>query len=272
MGIIDFRVRPIYKHYEKFSDGAISLFMKMYGYEKSESMNERTVESLLKELEEEGIEKAVIPGRGAYGTTNEELFELLDIAPDKFIIFPFLDAANTEEALEIIDKQIINGRGQGASMEPGGGNDYKFDDERNEAIFAKLEENNIPLMTTVSGWVGPHIDNTIPAQIDRLLTRHPKLKYIAAHAGWPWLNEMVALTFKHRNLYLTADFDGTRGVGADILRQGALYMATDNVIFASSYPLGPIGQGIQSVRDWKLPADIEKKVLHDTAASILGIE
>lgn len=272
MGIIDFRVRPIYKHYEAFTDSIIERFMEMYGYEKSESMKKRSVEALVKELDEAGIDKAVIPGRIVYGTTNEELFELLDLYPDKFIIFPFLDVTKTQESLDIIDKLIINGRGLGASIEPGGGNDYKFDDDRITPIFRKLEENNIPVMATVSGWVGPYIDNTIPAQIDRVLKRHPKLKFIAAHAGWPWLNEMVALTYKRPNLYLTADFDGTRGVGADILREGALHMATNNVIFASSYPFAPVGPSVQSVRDWKLPAEIEQKILHDTAADILGIE
>lgn len=71
-------------------------------------------------------------------------------------------------------------------------------------------------------------------------------------------------------LYLTADFEGTRGAGADQLRYGALYMATDQIVFASSYPLGPIAQGIQSVKDWKLPAEIEQKILYDNAAKILG--
>lgn len=271
MSIIDFRVRPIYKHYESFKEENIKHFLKSFGYEATESIRQRNVDILVKELDEAGVVKSVVPGRGMYGRFNEELFELEELYPGKFIIFPFLDVTNPKQALEDIDTYIINGRGKGASIEPMLGNDWKFDDERIFPIYKKLEENNIPVMATVSGWVGKIIDNTIPAQVSRVLTAFPNLKFIAAHGGWPWFNEMVAISFKFPNLYLTADFEGTRGVGADMLRHGALYMATNQVIYASSYPYAPIGQSIQSVRDWKLPADIEQKVLYDNAASILGL-
>ncbi|MGN1195781.1 MAG: amidohydrolase family protein [Acutalibacteraceae bacterium] len=273
MSIIDFRVRPIFKHYESFQKENIDRFLKAFGYEESDSLKQRNVESLIKELDEAGVVKSVVPGRGLYGPDiNNTLLELEALYPDKFIIFPFLDVTNPEQALKDIDTYIINGKRKGASIEPYLGNDLKFDDERIFPIYQKLEENNIPVMATVSGWVGRIIDNTIPAQVARVLTAFPNLKFIAAHGGWPWFNEMVAITFKFPNLYLTADFEGTRGAGADMLRHGALYMASNQVIYASSYPYAPIAQSIQSVRDWKLPAEIEQKVLYDNAAKILGID
>lgn len=270
MGIIDFRVRPLYKHYtEGFSDAAIERVFDAFGYELTDSLREKTLESLVRELDGAGVEKAVIPGRG--GTPNEELFEIAEQYPGKFIIYPFLNVTDQKQALLDIDTYIINGKGMGAAIEPGIGNDFKFDDERIFPIYEKLEKNNIPVIVTVSGWVGKYFDNTIPRQIDIILTKFPKLKFIAAHAAWPWFREIVAIAFKHPNLYLTADFEGTRGVGAEALRYGALHMVKNQVIFASSYPLGPIAEGILSVKDWKLPEEIEQKVLHDNAAKILGL-
>lgn len=273
MSIIDFRVRPIFKHYESFRKEDISRFLKAFGYQESESLRQRNVESLIRELDEAGVVKSVVPGRSLYGSgINDTLLELEALYPDKFIIFPFLDVTNPDRALQDIDTYIISAKRKGASIEPYLGNDLKFDDERIFPIYKKLEENNIPVMATVSGWVGKIIDNTIPAQVARVLTAFPKLKFIAAHGGWPWFNEMVAITFKYPNLYLTADFEGTRGAGADMLRHGALYMATNQIIYASSYPYAPISQSIQSVRDWKLPAEIEQKVLYSNAAGLLGID
>jgi hypothetical protein len=273
MGIIDFRCRPLYKHYQTgFDKDTVHKFLTSFGYEETESLIKRDVPTLLKEMTEAGIEKAVVPGRVTYGTTNEELYEILDLAPDRFIIYPFLDITDPEQALKDIDTYIINGRGQGASYEPLWGNDWKFDDERIFPIYKKLEENHIPLLANVSQLAGPVIDNTIPAQIDRVLNAFPNLVYIAGHSGWPWLNEMISLTFKHENLYLTADFNGTRGAGADLLRHAALYMAKDQVVFASSYPFGPIAGGIQSVKDWNLPAELEAKVLRGNAAKILNLD
>ena len=273
MSVIDFRVRPLYKHYkEGFDDAAINRFFDIFGYEVTDSLREKTLESLVKELDEAGVVKSVVPGRGAAGTTNEELFEIADQYPDRFIIYPFLDVANPQKALKDIDTYIINGKGKGASIEPGIGNDLKFDDERIFPIYEKLEKNNIPLIVTISGWVGKNIDNTLATQVDIILNHFPKLVFIAAHAGWPYLGEFVAIAAKHPNLYLTADFEGTRGAGAFVLADAAKYMLRNQVIFASSYPLGPIGQGIKSVKEWNLSDETEQKILYGNAAKILGIE
>ncbi len=271
MAIIDFRVRPLYRHYLGFDEKSIEKFFSAFGYEVTETERNRDVETLVKELDACGIVKSVVPGRKVMGTTNEELLEIEELYPEHFIIYPFLDVAEAEQALEDIDTYIIHGKGQGASIEPSIGNDVKFDDERIYPIYKKLEENHIPVTATFSGWVGTSIDNTMPAQIDRVLNDFPNLVFIAGHAGWPWLHEMVAVAFRHPNLYLTADFEGTRGAGADALRKGALYMCPNQVIFASSYPMGPVKQGIQSVKDWKLPPETERKVLYDNAAKILGL-
>lgn len=272
MKIIDFRVRPLYKHYLSFKQESVSRTLKSFGYCESESVKQRSIEPLVRELDNAGVVKGIIPGRIRFGTTNEELFELAELYPNKFIIYPFLDMSDPQKALKDIDTFIINGKGQGASIEPYKNGKSCYTDESFFPIYEKLEKHNIPLMSTVSGWVGSYINNTIPAQIDTILTEFPKLKFIAGHSGWPWFGEMIALTFKHPTLYLTADFEGTRGAGADILRQGALYMASDQIVFASSYPLGPIEQGIQSVKDWRLPEEVEHKILYDNAASLLNLK
>lgn len=221
MNIIDFRIRPLYKHYLSFGESGVRRTLKAFGHGESESVRKRSVEPLIRELDEAGVVKGVIPGRIRFGTTNEELFEIADLYPERFIIYPFLDMSDPQQALRDVDTYIINGKGRGASIEPYVDGKSCYIDESFFPVYEKLQKNNIPLMSTVSGWVGSYINNTIPAQIDTVLTEFPDLKFIAGHSGWPWFGEMVALTFKHPNLYLTADFEGTRGAGADILRQGA---------------------------------------------------
>lgn len=273
MAVIDFRVRPIVPPFEVgFPEPAVQWFFDSFGYEVKGAAKERTEEALVKELKETGIVKAVVPGRALPGFTNEGLIESTKIDPEIFVPFPFLDVTDPEKALEDIDKYIINGPGRGASMEPLAGNDVRIDDESLDPVYKKLEENNIPLLVTVSGFIGKYVDNTMPHQIDVILSKFPNLVYVAAHAGWPWFDDMTVIAFRHRNLFLTADFEGTHGAGSEILREATVHMLKNQVIFASSFPLGPIADGVQSVRDWKLPKDVEQKVLYDNAAKILGLE
>lgn len=272
MAIIDFRVRPIYKTFEAgFPEPAVQWFFDAFGYEVKGAAKERSVESLIKELKDSGITKAVIPGRALPGFTNEFLLECAELEPELFVPYPFLDVTNPQKALEDIDTYIINGAGQGASMEPLAGNNVKIDDPALFPIYEKLEKHNIPLLVTVSGFIGEYADNTMPRQIEVVLSKFPKLKYVAAHAGWPWFEDMIIVAFRHPNLYLTADFEGTHGAGSELLRQATVHMLKNQVIFASSFPLGPVADGVQSVRDWKLSKEVEQKVLYDNAAGILGI-
>lgn len=273
MAIIDFRVRPITGAFEGgFPEFVVQWFFDSFGFEVKGAAKDRSPEALIAELKKVGITKAVIPGRLLPGFSNEFLFDAADLAPDIFLPFPFLDVTDPAKALEDIDKYIINGRGTGASMEPLAGNNVRIDDESLFPVYQKLEENNIPLLVTVSGFIGEYADNTMPHQIEVVLKHFPNLKYIAAHAGWPWFDDMVVIAFRRPNLFLTADFEGTHGAGADILRHATEHMLKNQVIFASSFPLGPVEDGIQAVKDWHLPADVEQKVLHDNAARILGLE
>lgn len=265
--IIDFRVRPLYKNYLSFSQETTFKARECFGYEVTESLRKRDVETLVQELRAAGVVKAVVPSRALFGTTNEELFELQDQYPDLFVVFPHVDIENKQKALNDIDEYIINGRGVGAAVELHG----PFVNENTDEIYKKLEENHIPVMFTASAWNRPLITNSIPRMMDEIATEYPDLVMIVAHAGWPWVNEMVAITYLHPNLYLLADFEPVRGVGSDFIKEGARYMASRQVLFGSSYPLGPIAQGIQSIRDWKLPKEIEEDILYNTAAKILNL-
>ncbi|UNX56603.1 amidohydrolase family protein (plasmid) [Georgenia sp. TF02-10] len=41
-----------------------------------------------------------------------------------------------------------------------------------------------------------------PQVIDRIALRHPELKIVLGHGGWPWIPEAVALLQRHPNVYL----------------------------------------------------------------------
>lgn len=272
MSVIDFRVRPLYGSYLSFVPG-LKKGYEGFGFELTDSVIEPSVDTLIKELDEADVVKSVLPGRGV--ASNPEIFELDEKYPGRFILFPFIDVTNPEQALKDIDELIINGKGQGATIEPyaiGPGTTWHFDDERIDPVYKKLEENNIPVMGTVSGWVGPYTDNTLPAQIDRLLFKFPKLIFIAAHAAWPWFNEIIPIAYKHPNLYLTADFEALGGVQADIFRYGAEHMAKGQVLFASGYPIGPVKQIIDRIKAWNLPKEEEEDILYGAAARILGLD
>ncbi|TPF95352.1 hypothetical protein EP30_10920 [Bifidobacterium sp. UTCIF-39] len=270
--VIDFRLRPFSEHYDAgFSETMVRRFFSGFGYDITAAAIDRGYESLRTELDEAHVVKAVLPGRKVYNTTNAELFDYAARDPQLFLVFPFLDVANPQEALDVIERDVVARGAKGVSIEPLGGNDVRFDDERVFPIYERLQELGLPVLATVSAFASDLIDPSIPRQVHRVVTTFPKLIFVAAHAGWPWVAEMVPIAFMNTNLYLLADFEGTRGNASPELRQAAECMVPDQVLFGSSFPLGPIAQGVRNIRDWHLQPEEERKVLYGTAAKILGL-
>lgn len=268
MPIIDFRIRPLYKEYGNgFTDESIQRFIQAWGYTYQGALKDRKMESLLREMDENDIRQAVVPGRLIPGVDNHLLFDIQKDYPGRFVIFPFLDAEDVDGALKIIEEDVIGGKGKGVSMEPLplGSAGVNFDDHRLYPIYEKLEKHQIPLLVTVSGLMNAYVDNTMPAQIDRMLRDFPQLQLVCAHAGWPYVSEMVTVAFRHSNLYLLADFEASKGPGTGAIREAAEYMLPDQILFASSFPLGPITEGIEWIRSWGLSKKTEEKIFYRNA-------
>lgn len=49
---------------------------------------------------------------------------------------------------------------------------------------------------------GDVFDYGHPRYLDKVAVKYPELKIIAGHSGWPWVNEMVAVAWRHENVYM----------------------------------------------------------------------
>ena len=278
MGIIDFRVRPPYKSYLNFFTeyyrGTFKDFHEGFLRTKFKgSASTASFDEFIEELDRAGIEKAVIPGRGFIDISNDDLFELADKYPDRFIIFPFVDPLKGQEALDYIDKYVINGKGKGIAIEPGlSEEEPERYDERLYAVYEKLEKNNIPLMITYSVLAYHDYNGDSPREIDSIATAFPNLTIIVAHGGWPWTLENITIAFRRKNVYLVPDVYATRGPGADDYITAAKSILKDKIIYGSSYPAAPIEETADIVKnEWGLDEETKEKVLYLNAAKILNL-
>lgn len=71
-------------------------------------------------------------------------------------------------------------------------------------LYVKCIELDVPFLTQV-GHTGPlcpsEVGRPIP-YIDTIALKFPDLKIICGHLGYPWVTEMVAVAWKHRNVYI----------------------------------------------------------------------
>lgn len=276
---IDFRVRPPFGHYLKFYEDLDDLECSSYGHTGTHippSVREKSVDLLLQEMDAAGIDLAVVPGRDAFGVTYEELLELDRLYPGRFILFPSVDPLSGQGALDEVRRTVLEGKGRGIAIESGFSPETYFtaDDKRLFPLYAMLEEHHIPLMINYSAHAmkGAPFDPEAPRRLDIAARRFPGLTFIAAHGGWPWTKECIALAMVDQNVYLLPDAYGTIAPGAEDYAKAAKKLAKGKILFGSAHPLAPTQAAAEYVdRIWDLDEETKHEVFYAVAAQILGL-
>ena len=113
-------------------------------------------------------------------------------------------------------------------------------------VYAKCQELNIPI--TVHTSINFTIDRPIglgrPLHISEVAAEFPDLIIVANHGGWPWVNEMVGVAWKHRNVYVEIGAQSPRyiakpGTGWEPLITFGNSVIQDKILFATDAMLPP---------------------------------
>jgi predicted TIM-barrel fold metal-dependent hydrolase len=70
-------------------------------------------------------------------------------------------------------------------------------------FFTKCCELDLPVITQIGASGGIHPSaHARPILVDDVACDLPELKFVASHTGWPWVEELIALAWKHPNVYI----------------------------------------------------------------------
>ena len=130
MKCIDFRVRPLVDGYRAMvKNKTTETFLKAFRCSSPASIQEQSIELLLREMDEAGVDLAVVPGRQSRVTnvSNEALVRLAEQYPERFAVFPLFNPEKPQESLQEIVELTQGGSCLGVSIEPGFGNALRFD-------------------------------------------------------------------------------------------------------------------------------------------------
>jgi predicted TIM-barrel fold metal-dependent hydrolase len=105
-------------------------------------------------------------------------------------------------------------------------------------LFVKCIELDIPFCTQV-GHTGPLMPSEtgrpIP-YIDEIAITFPELKIVGGHIGYPWTDEMIAVSWKHENVYIDTSAYLPRYYPPQLLHYMNSY-GQDKVLFGTNFPM-----------------------------------
>jgi predicted TIM-barrel fold metal-dependent hydrolase len=229
----------------------------------------------VKLLDRVGIVRAV-----PFGASNDEVAELVDAYPDRFIGLARISGLHGMRGVRELERRVreqkFSALGVSALVDgiPAG-------DRRYYPLYAKAVELDIPvrIYCAMNYATDRPYDLGHPRHIDQVAIDFPELTLIAGLGGWPWVNEMVALVRRHPRLHLDtsahrAKYLGQRGSGWEMLLQFGNTLIQDKVMVGLS--AGLVGQPhetlIEEYLALPLKDTVKEKWLYRNAARVFRLE
>ena len=232
------------------------------------------------EMKKYNIVKAIV------STDYEAVLRWKTAAPDSVIAsYGFDDPAKVN--LEFLRKEHAAGRllalGEiGAQYEGLAPNDPKL-----EPIYALAEELDIPVAIHIGlSKPGVAYDDspkyraalTNPMLLEEVLIKHPKLRLYVMHAGWPMLDQMIALLWAHPQVYVDVgviDWALPRAEFHSYLRRLVEAGFGQRIMFGTDQMVWPdaIGKAIEGIESAAFLTEQQKRdIFYNNAVRFFRLE
>ena len=285
--IIDFCViPPLPETLDSFGDpaGDFAAYNQLYAGQMQliAALREDPHGGLLKLMDEAGVDKAVLTAEDAettmhMKTPNEKVAEFVKQAPDRFIGMAAVDPHKGMQALKDLEYAVKELEMKALCLEPWL-HKLRSNDKRYYPINAKCVELEIPVWihTSINFVPSLNIDFGRPIHLDEVAGHFPELTLVAGHGGWPWVNEMMAVAWRHINVLLDISairprYLATPGGGWEPLMTYGNSVLLDRIVFGTAWPMQSFKDAVDEIRSLPLKEAVMKKWLGENARRILKI-
>lgn len=241
-----------------------------------------SLEKMIEDMDEAGIERGFLvaakSGRvglpGCYHMPLEIVARAVEQYPDRFSGLVGIDPFMGMDGVRQLEDAVTNMGFIGAHLYP-----HWFDLEPNQAkyypFYAKCIELDIPIQMQVGQslvYSPEHRTRSVgrPILLDEIACDLPELKLIGTHVGIPWTNEMIAMAWKHPNVYICTDAHSPKYWPQDLVKYINSY-GQDKVIFATDFPVLRFKRTIDEINDFNLKPHVRRKFLRDNAKQLYKI-
>ena len=208
---------------------------------------------------------------------NEVVAQACADFPKAFVGFGSVDPLKGEQAIKELDN-ISFMELKGVKLHPSL-QAFAPDDERYWPLYERCEELGLAILfhTGTSGigagqpgGQGIRLDYARPIRLDAVAASFPSLNIIAAHFGYPWHTELLAMALHKTNIYIDISGWAPRYIPTEVLRdmKGRLQ---NQFVFGSDYPFIQPERCLDELATLEIPEAALQKVLIGNGKKLLGL-
>ncbi len=204
-------------------------------------------------------------------TTVEEVVEVSDQYPDRLFGLYGVNPMTAMDGVAELERAVGEHRFKGIHIHPHG-----FDMAPDHAyyfpFYAKCQELGVPAVISMGHTLDiMPIENGRPARLDRAAIYFPDLAFVLTHTGWPWVEEAIAMAWKHPNVFL-----GTSAYAPKYWKPEMVKFINshgqDKVMWGTDFPLIDHAESLGQIDELGLRETSKAKLLHDNAARVFRFD
>ena len=236
-------------------------------------------ERMLAMMDAAGIERALLiatkTGRlglpGSWHLPYEIVADAVRRHPDRFSALAGLDPYEGMRGVRALERAVRDLGFIGAHMYP-----HWFelapDHARWYPFYAKCVELDVPVQMQVGQSLIYAPEQPLrsvgrPITLDAVACDFPELKLVGIHIGIPWTEEMIAMAWKHANVYIGCDAHSPKYWPASFIQFVNTY-GQDKVLFGTDYPVLDFVRTREEIEALGLRDEAKRKLLRDNARRI----
>ncbi|HEV2198180.1 MAG TPA: amidohydrolase family protein [Bryobacteraceae bacterium] len=248
------------------------------------SWSAKTEEDVVQEFTNAGVEAVLVAldletTAGTPPCSNDFVKGMQERHPDRIIhswaaVDPFKGDAAIREAARAIEELGM----LGFHFHPIMGH-FAVNDRRFYPLFEQINRLKAPVMIDVGttgmgagmpGGMGAKLRHAHPSAIDDLAADFPNLTIVAAHPGWPWVEEMTAVALHKGNVFWELSGWAPKYFPPQ-LKVDIRSRLKDKVMFGSDYPSLPYERIFREWDELGYSEEIKEKIFHANAERVLGL-
>jgi len=210
--------------------------------------------------------------------TNDSIAEAVRNHPDTFIGFgavdPYMGKWSADEVAHIAElglrglkfQQIFQG--------------FFPNDQRVYPIYEAAQKAGLVVLfhmgTTgigagAAGGMGLRLKYGQPIYIDDVAADFPNLTIIAAHPGWPWSDEVLAIAMHKANVFVDMSGWAPKYFPPNFV-QYARTLLQDKMLFGSDWPMLTVERWQKEFAEYHFPESVVQKIMLGNAKRVLRLE
>ncbi len=241
-----------------------------------------SMEDYLRKMDRAGIERSLLIAvragdlamRGSFEIPYAQVAHWCNKFPDRFSGLAGVDPYRGMQGLRDLEHAVRELGFVGAHLYP-----HWFKLAPNEALYypyyAKCCELDVPIMMQVGQNLIYQKEVRLPSVarpilLDQIVIDFPELRLLGIHVGVPWTDEMIAMAWKHANVYIGIDAYAPKYLPPTLVHYMNSYGA-DKVLFGTDWPVIDPERAVLEMQAHAFKPEALRKIMRENAVKVFRL-